>query len=159
MLKLRTNYKRNTHCSSKASSLQFSCSVASDSSSEHHFTFLHFFSFRMVLVTASCTMLQARLLCLWNSPGKNTREGCHSLLQGIFLTQGLTPGPLHLQADADPEPPGTPGPLPDTLNSSPEWHQAPPGHMLPAKAQARLQPQSPGQVSLSLSLSTFTCLY
>ena len=25
-----------------------------------------------------------RLLCLWNSPGKNTRVGCHYLLQGIF---------------------------------------------------------------------------
>ena len=25
----------------------------------------------------------------WNFPGKNTGVGCHSLLQGIFLTQGL----------------------------------------------------------------------
>ena len=24
----------------------------------------------------------------WDSPGKNTRVGCHALLQGIFLTQG-----------------------------------------------------------------------
>ena len=30
----------------------------------------------------------ARLLCLWNSLGKNTRVGSHFLLQGIFLTQG-----------------------------------------------------------------------
>ena len=30
----------------------------------------------------------ARLLCLWNFPGKNTEVGCHFLLQGIFLTQG-----------------------------------------------------------------------
>ena len=29
-----------------------------------------------------------RLLCPWDSPGKNTRVGSHSLLQGIFLTQG-----------------------------------------------------------------------
>ena len=29
-----------------------------------------------------------------NSPGKNTGVGCHSLLQGIFLTQGLNPGLL-----------------------------------------------------------------
>ena len=28
-------------------------------------------------------------------PGKNTGVGCHSLLQGIFLTQGLNPGFLH----------------------------------------------------------------
>ena len=34
----------------------------------------------------------ARLLCSWNSLGKNTGVGCHSLLQGIFLTQGLNPG-------------------------------------------------------------------
>ena len=36
-----------------------------------------------------------RFLCPWNSPGKNTGVGCHSLLQGIFLTQGLNPGFLH----------------------------------------------------------------
>ena len=29
-----------------------------------------------------------RLLCPWDSPGKNTGVGCHSLLQGIFSTQG-----------------------------------------------------------------------
>ena len=28
------------------------------------------------------------LLCPWNSPGKNPRMDCHSLLQGIFPTQG-----------------------------------------------------------------------
>ena len=33
--------------------------------------------------------LAARLLCAWNSPGKNTGVGCHSLFQGIFPTQGL----------------------------------------------------------------------
>ena len=31
----------------------------------------------------------ARLLCPWDSPGKNTGVGCCTLLQGIFLTQGL----------------------------------------------------------------------
>ena len=31
----------------------------------------------------------------WDSPGKNTGVGCHALLQGIFLTQGLNPGLLH----------------------------------------------------------------
>ena len=29
----------------------------------------------------------ARLLCPWNSPGKNTEAGCHFLFQGIFSTQ------------------------------------------------------------------------
>ena len=53
-----------------------------------------------VLVTQLCPILcepmePARLLCPWDSPGKNTGEGCHSLLQGIFSTQGLNPGLLH----------------------------------------------------------------
>ena len=30
----------------------------------------------------------SRLLSPWDSPGKNTRMGCHALLQGIFPTQG-----------------------------------------------------------------------
>ena len=33
-----------------------------------------------------------RFLCPWNSPGKNTAVGSHSLLQGIFPTQGSNPG-------------------------------------------------------------------
>ena len=37
----------------------------------------------------------ARLFCPWNYPGRNTGVGCHSLLQGIFPTQGLNPGLLH----------------------------------------------------------------
>ena len=38
----------------------------------------------------------ARLLCPWDSPGKSTEEGCHALLQGIFLTQGSKPHLLRL---------------------------------------------------------------
>ena len=34
----------------------------------------------------------ARLLCPWNSAGKNTRVGCHYLLQGIFPSRGLNTG-------------------------------------------------------------------
>ena len=37
----------------------------------------------------------ARLLCPWNSPGKNTGVGSRSLLQGIFPIQGSNPGLLH----------------------------------------------------------------
>ena len=37
----------------------------------------------------------SRLLCPWNSPGKNTAVGCHVFPQGIFLTQGSNPGLLH----------------------------------------------------------------
>ena len=35
------------------------------------------------------------LLCPWNFPGKKTGVGSHSLLQGIFPTQGLNRGLLH----------------------------------------------------------------
>ena len=35
-----------------------------------------------------------RLLCAWDSPGKNTGVGCHFLLQGIFPTQKPNPGLL-----------------------------------------------------------------
>ena len=54
----------------------------------------------------------ARLLCPWDSPGKNTGAGCHFLFQGIFPTQGPKQHLLlllHSQADSLPlEPPGKP---------------------------------------------------
>ena len=37
----------------------------------------------------------ARLLCPWDSLGKNTGVDCHALLQGTFPTQELNPGLLH----------------------------------------------------------------
>ena len=39
----------------------------------------------------------ARLLCPWDSPGKNTGVGCHALVQGIFQIQGSNP---HLMPSA-----------------------------------------------------------
>ena len=35
-----------------------------------------------------CGLRSARLLCPWDCLSKNTGVGCHSLLQGIFMTQG-----------------------------------------------------------------------
>ena len=56
-----------------------------------------------------CGLQPARLLCPWSSPGKNTGVGSHSLLQGIFPTQGSNPGLLHWQVGSLPfEPPGKP---------------------------------------------------
>ena len=50
------------------------------------------------------------LLCLWDSPGKNTGVGSHALLQRIFPTQGLNlclSHVLHWQMDSLPlTPPG-----------------------------------------------------
>ena len=58
----------------------------------------------LCLVTQSCLTLcnpvDCRLLCPWDSPGKNTGVGYHFLLQGIFPTHGLNPcllGLLHWQ--------------------------------------------------------------
>jgi len=48
-----------------------------------------------------------RLLCPWDSPGKNTAVGCRALLQGIFLTQGSNLHLLHWQEGSLlPLPPG-----------------------------------------------------
>ena len=43
-----------------------------------------------------------RLLCPWDSPGKNTGVGCHFLLQGIFPTQGMNSCLPHWQGDSLP---------------------------------------------------------
>ena len=66
--------------------------------------FIHLI-FHIVLCCESCIFVwdslqphglqPARLLCPWNSLGKNTEMGCYFLLQGIFLTQGSNPGLLH----------------------------------------------------------------
>ena len=39
-----------------------------------------------------------RVLCPWDSPGKNTGVGCHALLQGIFPIQESNLHLLHLLA-------------------------------------------------------------
>ena len=43
-----------------------------------------------------------RFLCPWDSPGKNTGAGCHSLLRGVFLTQGSNPHLLRWEVDSLP---------------------------------------------------------
>ena len=53
------------------------------------------------------TVVHQVALCPWNSPGKSTGMGCHSLLQGIFPIQGLNVGLLHCRQILLPsEPPG-----------------------------------------------------
>ena len=53
----------------------------------------HFFLCAWVLSCFSYVRLfqPTRLLCPWDSPGKNTGVGCYALLQGILLTQGSNP--------------------------------------------------------------------
>ena len=65
-------------------------------------------------ITQSCPTLQphglqgapalqesARLLCLWNFPGKNTGVGCHFFLQGNLPDPGVEPMSLVSPALAD----------------------------------------------------------
>ena len=52
-----------------------------------------FSCFRRVRLFANLGTVAPQLLCLWDSPGKNTRVGCHFLVQEIFPTQGWN---LHL---------------------------------------------------------------
>ena len=61
---------------SSSSSITYFCSVQFSHSVMSH-------SFQLYGVQS------ARLLCPWDSPSKITGVGCHALLQGIFLTQGL----------------------------------------------------------------------
>ena len=48
---------------------------------------------RVRLFETPMLLQPARLHCPWDSPSKNTRVGCHALLQGILPTQGSN---LHL---------------------------------------------------------------
>ena len=41
---------------------------------------------------AKLWIVSPRLLCPWDSLGKNTGVGCHALLQGIFPTPASNPG-------------------------------------------------------------------
>ena len=56
----------------------------------------------LCLVIQSCPTLCNPMVCSprgssvhGDSPGKNSRVGCHALLQGVFPTQGSNPGLLH----------------------------------------------------------------
>ena len=49
---------------------------------------------------------QARILCQWDSPGKNTGVSRHFLLQGNLPDPRIKPGSPALQAGSLPEPPG-----------------------------------------------------
>ena len=62
-----------TGCSLKMSNIKLPCAVLSRSVMSNSITH---------------ELWPSRLLCPWDSPGKNTGVSCHFFLQGIFLTQG-----------------------------------------------------------------------
>ena len=59
-------------------------------------------------VAQSCPTLFKTLLCPWNSPGKNTRVGSHSLLLGDLFNPGIKPSLLYYRQSLPSEPPGKP---------------------------------------------------
>ena len=76
----------------------------------------------------------AKLLCPWNSPGKHTGVGGHSLLQGIFPTQGSNPGLPHCRWTLPSEPPGKPRSLAlgveDVVTELCKWPLSPDAHQI-----------------------------
>ena len=53
---------------------------------------------KLVCACSVISVVCAKLLCPWDSPGKNSGVGCHFHLQGILLNQESNPcllGPLH----------------------------------------------------------------
>ena len=57
----------------------------------HRYMCVHACMLSRVRLFVTLWTVATRLLCPWDSPGKNTGVGCHFLLQGIFLTQGSNP--------------------------------------------------------------------
>ena len=61
----------------------------------------------------------ARLLCPWDSPGKNTGAGCHAFLQEIFPTQGLNlTGSVLKNLPANAGDAGNTGSIPGTIKKA-----------------------------------------
>ena len=80
------------------------------------FSFLLYSLYFYVRVCVGCSVMSdslwphglyiaSRLLCAWNSPGKNTGVGSHSPFQGIFPSQGSNADLLHCRQTL---PPGKP---------------------------------------------------
>ena len=56
---------------------------------------MHTHMLSRVQLFETLSTVATRLLCPWDSPGKNTGVGCYFLLQGIFPTQGSNLHFLH----------------------------------------------------------------
>ena len=70
----------NFCCTAKWFSYTFICIL-------FYILFHYGLSYMLSCVQLCNSMEPAKLLCPWSFPGKNTGEGCHFLLQGIFWTQ------------------------------------------------------------------------
>ena len=81
---------------SKAHELQLLslCAMTTEACSALEPAYCNYWTLMLQAMKPTC-LEPTRLLCPWNSPGRDTEMDCHSLLQGIFLTQGLNSCLLH----------------------------------------------------------------
>ena len=108
----------------------------------------------------------ARLLCPWDSPGKNIGMDCHALLQGIFLTQALNLCPLcplHGSQDlpdtgTEPVSPTSPAFLTQALNLCPLCPLYG-SHDLPDPGTEPVSPTSPAFLTQALNLCSLHPLH
>ena len=98
---------------------------------------MHAKSFQQYPTLQPYALETARLICSWDSPGKNTRGGCHAFLQRIFLTQGSNPHLLHLLLQQV-------GSLPLAPPGKPQEVGAPSGHIFAIKGLLILVQGFPG---------------
>ena len=84
---------KSHHCQFRAHILNFFSKVAMYACMLTHFSHVQLFVTTLLYPTDR----RDRLLCPWDSPGKNTGVGGHALLQGIFLNQKSKPHLVQLQ--------------------------------------------------------------
>ena len=96
-----------------------------------------------------CGLQPARLLCLWDFPGKNAGVGCRALLQGIFPTQGSKLGLLHWRQILYHPPPN--GSTPTLVPAGPAQAQA--THSLTIARACPHELELPGKLSPNPPLS------
>ena len=91
------------HREASVNLVQASCMIVIKALCCHLAAFLLFLTCYVTSVISDSWTVALQTLLSMGSPGKNTGVGCHSLLQGIFPTQGLNPHLLcllHCQADS-----------------------------------------------------------
>ena len=102
MAKFREIDERNFKASrSRCYLVQASCRIVIKALCCHLAAFLLFLTCYVTSVISDSWTVALQTLLSMGPPGKNTGVGCHSLLQGIFPTQGLNPHLLcllHCQA-------------------------------------------------------------
>ena len=102
LLECMYKYQENLDYRYRACMIHF---IAPPNTKDIYFAVYHLWKVKVKRESVICSVVShplrlhglqsARLVYVWNSPGKNTGMGSHSLLQGIFLTYELNLGLPH----------------------------------------------------------------